>query len=86
VPFLQALLETGYRGSIGYELCSPLPVRDGKTVGIEFVDECTRLALEFMRATIAEAKRGAMATSDVGLVSGAMQHPPGRSDPPASPR
>jgi sugar phosphate isomerase/epimerase len=62
VPFVQALLETGYRGSIGYELCSPLPVLDGQTVGIEFVDECTRLALEFMRATVAEARRAAMET------------------------
>jgi sugar phosphate isomerase/epimerase len=63
VPFVQALLETGYRGSIGYELCSPLPVVDGTTVGIEFVDECTRLALEFMRETIAAATRAAMASA-----------------------
>ena len=62
VPFVQALLETGYRGSIGYELCSPLPVVDGQTVGIEFVDETTRLALEFMRETIAAARRAAMAS------------------------
>jgi sugar phosphate isomerase/epimerase len=65
VPFVQALLETGYRGSIGYELCSPLPVVDGQTVGIEFVDECARLALEFMRETIAEAKRAASGSRDV---------------------
>ena len=64
LPFVQALLEAGYRGSMGYELCSPLPVLDGNTVGIEFVDECSRLALEFMRATIAEAKRAAMASSE----------------------
>lgn len=61
LPFLQALLETGYRGSIGFELCSPLPVVDGRTVGIEFVDECTRLALEFTRETIAAARRGCAA-------------------------
>jgi sugar phosphate isomerase/epimerase len=61
LPFVQALLETGYRGSIGYELCSPLPVVDGQTVGIDFVDECTRLALEFMRETIAAAERAASA-------------------------
>jgi sugar phosphate isomerase/epimerase len=64
VPFVQALLETGYRGSIGYELCSPLPVVEGKTVGIEFVDDCTRLALEFMRETIAMARRAAIAGRD----------------------
>jgi len=63
VPFVQALLETGYRGSIGYELCSPLPVVDGRTVGIEFVDECTRLALEFIRETIAAARRAATANA-----------------------
>jgi hypothetical protein len=77
-----------YRGdalTLEYELCSPLPVRNGETVGIEFVDECARLALEFMRATIAEAKRDAKASSDVGRVIGAMPHPPGRSDPPSSP-
>ncbi len=64
LPFVQALLETGYRGSIGYELCSPLPVVDGQTVGIDFVDECTRLALEFMRDTIAAAKRAASSGRD----------------------
>src|SRR6266536_327031 len=58
LPFLEALLETGYRGSIGYELCHPLPVVEGKTVGIDFVDANARLALEFIRETIAEARRG----------------------------
>jgi hypothetical protein len=57
LPFIEALLETGYRGAIGYELCHPLPVIDGKTVGIDFVDSNARLALEFMRETIAEARR-----------------------------
>ena len=61
LPFVQALLETGYRGFIGYELCSPLPVVDGRTAGIEFVDECARLALAFMRDTIREARRAAAA-------------------------
>lgn len=76
VPFVQALLETGYRGSIGYELCSPLPVVDGRTVGIDFVDECTRLALEFMRDTIAAAKhaassgRGAVLPTSTSAMSG----------------
>jgi sugar phosphate isomerase/epimerase len=57
LPFIEALLETGYRGAIGYELCHPLPVIDGKTVGIDFVDANARLALEFIRDTIAEARR-----------------------------
>jgi sugar phosphate isomerase/epimerase len=57
LPFIEALIEIGYRGAIGYELCHPLPVIDGKTVGIEFVDSNARLALEFIRETIAEARR-----------------------------
>ena len=60
-PFLQALLETGYRGYIGYELCHTLPVVGGQTVGIDFVDANARLALEFMRQTIAEARLAAEA-------------------------
>ena len=59
LPFIQALLETGYRGYIGYELCHTLPVVDGKTVGIDFVDSNARLALEFIRQTIAEARQKA---------------------------
>jgi sugar phosphate isomerase/epimerase len=51
------LLETGYRGYFGYELCHPLPVVDGQTVGIDFTDKNTRLALQYMRGVIAEAKR-----------------------------
>jgi sugar phosphate isomerase/epimerase len=57
LPFIEALLETGYRGYIGYELCHTLPVVNGQTVGIEFVDRNAQLALEFIRGTIAEAKR-----------------------------
>lgn len=60
-PFLQGLLEKGYRGYIGYELCHPLPVRNGRTVGIEYVDESTRLAAEYIRASIAEARKRAAA-------------------------
>ena len=59
VPFIQALLETGYRGYIGYELCHTLPITAGKAVGIDFVDANAKLALEFMRQTIAEARTAA---------------------------
>ncbi len=51
------MLETGYRGYFGYELCHPLPVIDGKTVGVEYVDKNARLAAEYMRGVIAEAKK-----------------------------
>ncbi len=50
-------LDSGYRGYFGYELCHPLPVVDGKTVGIEYVDKNARLAAEYMRGVIAEARR-----------------------------
>lgn len=62
LPFIETLLETGYRGYLGYELCHTLPVVDGKTVGIDFVDANARLALEFIRETIAEARRRVTAT------------------------
>ncbi|MGH9722144.1 MAG: sugar phosphate isomerase/epimerase family protein [Bryobacteraceae bacterium] len=57
LPFIETLLETGYKGYIGYELCHTLPVVDGKTVGIDFVDRNAQLALEFIRETIAQARR-----------------------------
>ena len=44
------MTEIGYHGYIGYELCHPLPVVDGHTVGIEYADEQARLAAKFMRA------------------------------------
>jgi len=51
------LLEIGYQGYFGYELCHPLPVVDGKTVGVEYVHENARLAAEYMRGVIAEATK-----------------------------
>jgi sugar phosphate isomerase/epimerase len=49
------LLDIGYRGYFGFELCHPLPVVNGKTVGIEFADKNAKLAAESMRALIAKA-------------------------------
>jgi sugar phosphate isomerase/epimerase len=66
LPFIEALLETGYRRYIGYELCHTLPVVNGRTVGIDFVDRNARLALEFMRDTIAEATRHVLARRAAG--------------------
>jgi sugar phosphate isomerase/epimerase len=60
LPFIEALFETGYRGYLGYELCHTLPVVDGKTVGIDFVDSNAQLALEFIRDTIAQARRNVL--------------------------
>jgi hypothetical protein len=54
---VEGLLEIGYRGYFGYELCHPLPVVDGRTVGVEYVHENARLAAGYMRGVIGEAKR-----------------------------
>lgn len=51
------LLDIGYKGYAGFELCHPLPVVDGKTVGIDFVDKNSRLAAEYMRAILVEARK-----------------------------
>jgi sugar phosphate isomerase/epimerase len=51
------LLDIGYQGYAGFELCHPLPVVNGQTVGLEFVDKNAQLAAEYMRAIQAEAKK-----------------------------
>lgn len=51
------LMDIGYRGYAGFELCHPLPVIDGQTVGVEFVDKNAQLAAEYIRNIQAEAKR-----------------------------
>jgi sugar phosphate isomerase/epimerase len=51
------LLEIGYRGYLGYELCHPLPRTEGRLPGIDFVDRNVELAAEYMRETIARVKR-----------------------------
>jgi hypothetical protein len=51
------LLDIGYRGWAGFELCHPLPVVNGQTVGIDFVDKNARLALEYMQGIILEARK-----------------------------
>jgi len=53
-PFARAMAEIGYSGYIGYELCHPLPVVGGKTVGLDFADKNARLAAKFMRGVIDE--------------------------------
>lgn len=50
--FVQALDEIGYDGYLGYELCHPLPVVNGETVGIDFADRSARQAAEFMRGLV----------------------------------
>jgi sugar phosphate isomerase/epimerase len=54
---MQGLFDIGYKGYAGFELCHPLPVVDGQTVGIDFVDKNAQLAAEYMRGIFAEAKK-----------------------------
>jgi sugar phosphate isomerase/epimerase len=51
------LLDIGYKGYAGFELCHPLPVVNGQTVGLEFVDKNAQLAAEYMRGILAEARK-----------------------------
>jgi len=51
------LLDIGYRGYAGFELCHPLPAIDGKTVGLDFVDKNAQLAAEYMRGIRTEARK-----------------------------
>jgi sugar phosphate isomerase/epimerase len=51
------LFDIGYKGYAGFELCHPLPVVNGQTVGLEFVDKNAQLAAEYMRGVLAEAKK-----------------------------
>jgi sugar phosphate isomerase/epimerase len=55
--FVGAMHDIGYKGYIGYELCHPLPVVDGKLVGQEFADKNAKLAAEYMRGLIASTKK-----------------------------
>ena len=54
---MHGLLDIGYRGYAGFELCHPLPVVNGQTVGLDFVDKNARLAAEYMRGILNEAKK-----------------------------
>jgi sugar phosphate isomerase/epimerase len=51
------LLDVGYKGYAGFELCHPLPVVNGQTVGLDFVDKNAKLAAEYMRGILAEAQK-----------------------------
>jgi hypothetical protein len=36
---MRGLFDIGYQGYAGFELCHPLPVVNGQTVGLDFVDK-----------------------------------------------
>ncbi len=50
---IEGLLDIGYEGYLGYELCHPLPLVDGALPGIDFVDRNVELAAEYLRETLA---------------------------------
>jgi sugar phosphate isomerase/epimerase len=53
---IQGLLDIGYQGYLGFELCHPLPRIDGKLAGLDFVDRNARLAAQYARQLIAASK------------------------------
>jgi sugar phosphate isomerase/epimerase len=56
--FIRALHDIGYSGYLGYELCHPLPVVNGQTVGIEYAKTKAKEACEFMKGIIADVSKG----------------------------
>ena len=57
------MLDTGYEGYTGYELCHPLPKVEGAPAGIDFVDLNARLAVNFMRRVIGEVRESRAAAN-----------------------
>lgn len=56
--FIRAMQDIGYTGYLGYELCHPLPVVNGQTVGIEYAKVKAKDACEFMKGVIKEVAKG----------------------------
>lgn len=64
---VQGLVEIGYQGYLGFELCHPLPKVNGQLVDVEYVDQNARLAAIYARGLINEAKKRTLtATPEVG--------------------
>jgi sugar phosphate isomerase/epimerase len=55
--FIRAMYDIGYSGYLGYELCHPLPVVNGRSLGIEYAEKKAQEAVEFMRGLIAEVSK-----------------------------
>jgi len=56
--FIRAMHDIGYSGYLGYELCHPLPVVNGQTVGIDYAGKKAQEAAEFMRGLISSVSNG----------------------------
>lgn len=50
--FIDAMNSIGYSGYYSYELCHPLPVKDGVRVGIDYAEYCARNACEMMKGLL----------------------------------
>lgn len=55
--FIKAMHEIGFSGYLGYELCHPLPLVNGQTVGIEYAEQKAQEAVEFMKGVIKEVTK-----------------------------
>ncbi len=55
--FIRAMQDIGYTGYLGYELCHPLPVVNGETVGIDYAKVKAKDACEFMKGVIKEVAK-----------------------------
>jgi sugar phosphate isomerase/epimerase len=53
--FVKAMNDIAYSGFMSYELCHPLPLVNGQTVGIEYAEKNAKLAAEFMKGIISES-------------------------------
>jgi hypothetical protein len=61
--FAAGMLDIGYSGYTGYELCHPLPPIHGRRAGIDFVDKNARLAAKFMRRVLNQAHQDRVAAA-----------------------
>ena len=55
------MVDIGYTGFIGYELCHPLPKVEGKPAGLDFADLNAQLAAEYLHGLLAEVTTPAVA-------------------------
>jgi sugar phosphate isomerase/epimerase len=53
--FIEAMNSIGYSGYYSYELCHPLPVKNGEKVGIDYADSCASNACEMMKGLLRNA-------------------------------
>lgn len=56
--FIKAMHEIEFSGYLGYELCHPLPIENGQTVGIDYAKRKAQEACEFMKGVIADVTKG----------------------------